>query len=124
MIIPFVFQSGRDVFFYIVLAFLFIAIQFPTDNVTSVGLNSAHSVVTWGVIALQSLVIVIRQWSNSAFRGGKYYHWLLMALILMNISLFIVHDNGWRINALSRAAFIIFMTVFFGLLLQVMTPTY
>ncbi|HBE9116724.1 TPA: O-antigen ligase C-terminal domain-containing protein [Citrobacter braakii] len=118
MIIPFVFQSGRDVFFYIVLAFLFIAIQFPTDNVTSVGLNSAHSVVTWGVIALQSLVIVIRQWSNSAFRGGKYYHWLLMALILMNISLFIVHDNGWRINALSRAAFIIFMTVFFGLLLQ------
>lgn len=118
MIIYFVFQSGWGVFLYVALAFLFIIIQFPADNVTSAGLNSAHSIITWGVIALLSLVIVIRQWGNSAFRGGGYFLWLGMALILMNISLFIVHESGWRINALPRAAFIIFMAVFFGLLLQ------
>jgi len=64
------------------------------------------------------MVIISRQWDNSTFRGGEYYLWLVLALILMNVSLFTVHDSGWRINALPRAAFIIFMTFFLGLLLQ------
>ena len=117
MSIFFILPKGRGVFLCIALAF-FIVINLPADNVTSSGLNSACSIVTWGGIILQSMIMIARQWGISTFRGGEYYLWLVLALILMNVSLFTVHDSGWRINALPRAAFIIFMTFFLGLLLQ------
>jgi O-antigen polymerase len=108
----------KNKFINSLLMLLPIAVQFPVSNVSLAGLNSAHSIATWIIIALHSLVIIIWQWNKRAFCGQEYVPWLVLALILMNISLFTTHDIGYRINALPRVSFIILLTGFFWLLLQ------
>jgi O-antigen polymerase len=108
----------KNKFINSLLMLLPIAVQFPVSNVSLAGLNSAHSIATWIIIALHSLAIIIWQWNKRAFCGQEYVPWLVLALILMNISLFTTHDIGYRINALPRVSFIILLTGFFWLLLQ------
>lgn len=115
-------KALRRIIFF-VPSFFLISIQMCFDNVSFAGLNSAHNIVTWFFITLQSLMIIFDIWGKPVFRGQQYCIWLAMALILMNISLFSIQDAGWRINALPRTAFIIFLTVFFWLLMQRVATT-
>ncbi|MCY9801614.1 PglL family O-oligosaccharyltransferase [Citrobacter braakii] len=100
------------------LLLLLVIIQLPSDNVSAAGLNSAHSLATWGVMAMQSLVIIAYQYKKRGFHGVHYCVWLALALLLMNVSFITAYDIAWRINALHRAAFMLMLTCIFWLLLQ------
>lgn len=111
-------MSGNKFVYFPLMLLLSTVIHFPVDDVSSVGLNSAHNIASWVIIALQTLVIILCQWNKEVFRGQQYCLWLGLALILMNMSLITTHDIGYRINALPRVAFVILLTGLFWLLLQ------
>lgn len=106
-------------YFYSPLLLLFlIIIHVPVDDVSAAGLNSLHSIATWWVIALQSIVIIFSKWNKTDFFGLNYVFWLMLAFLLINFSLITTNELGWQINALGRTAFIILLLVFFCLHIQ------
>jgi O-antigen polymerase len=113
----------KIIFYSPVLFLLLVAIQLPADDVSSRALNSAHSIITWGIVFLQCLIIIFCQWNKIGGRGKEYLPWLVTALLLMNVSLVITQDAGWRINALPRTAFIVLLAAFFWLHLQRVVTT-
>jgi len=113
----------KIIFYSPVLFLLLVAIQLPADDVSSRALNSAHSIITWGIVFLQCLIIIFCQWNKIGGRGKEYLPWLVTALLLMNVSLVITQDAGWRINALPRNAFIVLLAAFFWLHLQRVVTT-
>jgi len=113
----------KIIFYSPVLFLLLVAIQLPADDVSSRALNSAHSIITWGIVFLQCLIIIFCQWNKIGGRGKEYLPWLVTALLLINVSLVITQDAGWRINALPRTAFIVLLAAFFWLHLQRVVTT-